>query len=369
MKINIPIILLSLVILLAQNNLFSQSDSLSQSPQVNSYYGNYNVKTKKVGKVASSLKVVQKENWVFENKANKKYKIAVFFPHMKDSYFLAVNHGIFKQAQRLGINFDLFEAGGYNNFGRQKRAFLKALKSNYDGIILASISYNKLNEDVSKAKIPIVEVINDIEAGDISAKSLVSFFDMGYKAGQYIIEQTKGQRINIAFFPGPRNSGWAGDSYYGFMQAIKESNESNISTFLPLFGDTGIATQKGLIKRAFHKYKNIDYIVGNAVAASIAPDVLKSLNKSMTKVVSTYITPDVYQLIKQSKIEAAPADMAATQGEIAVDMMVKILNGKKAGKDFAFRTGPNIPMITKTQLLNYEVLFGDKNFNAVYSNK
>ena len=351
-----------LIMLLILAKLFAQDI------EMNSYYGKYDVKTKKAGKIAKSLNPVQKENWKFEKKANKKYKIAVFFPHLKDSYFLAVNYGIFKEAQRLNVKFDLFEAGGYNNFGKQKRAFLKALKGNYDGIILASISYRKLNDDIKKAKIPIVEVINDIEAGGISAKSLVSFFDMGYKAGKYVIKDAKNKNINVAFLPGPKNSGWADDTYYGFIQAIKDAKIKNINTYLPLFGDTGVSTQKGLIKRALHKYKDVDYVVGNAVMASIAPDILTSLNKIDIKVVSTYIVPEVYKLIKQGKIVASPADMTVTQGMIAIDMMVKILNGKKAGKDFPFRSGPNIPVITKDNLLEYESMFGKKNFKAVFSN-
>jgi periplasmic protein TorT len=352
-----------LIVLLALGSLFAQNI------EMNSYYGQYDVKTKKASKIATSLGKVKKENWTFEKKANKKYKIAVFFPHIKDSYFLAVNYGIFKEAQRLGVKFDLFEAGGYNNFGNQKRAFLKALKSDYDGIILASISYNKLNEDIAKAKIPVIEVINDIEAEKISAKSLVSFFDMGYKAGNYLIKEAKGKSIDVAFLPGPRNSGWADDTYYGFMQAIKDSNAKHINTHLPLFGDTGVLTQKGLIKRAFHKYKNIDYIVANAVAASVGPDVLTSINKTNTKIISTYLVPEVYKLIQEGKIVASPSDMTVTQGMIALDMMVKILNGKRAGYDFAFRSGPNIPIITKDNLLHYESMFGMKNFKAVFSNR
>ena len=97
--------------------------------------------------------------------------------------------------------------------------------------------------------------------------------------------------------------------------------------------------------------------------------MLNLFNIVNTKVVSTYIIPDVYDLIKQGKIEAAPSDMTVTQGIIAVNMMAKILNGKKAGIDFPFRVGPNIPVITKDNLLNYESMFGTKNYQAVFSNR
>lgn len=344
---------------------------MSSNTEVQSYYGQYDIKTKKIGNAAKSLKEPIQENWVFETKSNKKYNIAVLFPHVKDSYWLAINNGILKEANRLGVTFDLYEAGGYNNFGKQKRQFLKAMKNNYDGIILGSISYNKLNEDIKNSNIPVVEVTNDIEAQYIKAKSLVSFFDMGYKAALYVITDSKNSYKNVAFLPGPKNSGWADDTYLGFKQALKDNNIKNIKVYNPIFGDTGKVTQKGLIKRAIKKYEDVDYLVGNAVAASIAPDVLASLNQKHTKIVSTYIIPEVFNLIRQGKVAAASSDMTIVQGKIALDMMVKILNGKKPGVDFAFRAGPNIPVVTKKNIVKYKYIsiFGEKNFDVVFSNK
>lgn len=339
--------------------------------EVKSYYGKYDISTKKIGKVAKSLNKPVQENWNFETKANKKYNIAVLFPHIKDSYWLAINNGILQEANRLGITFDLYEAGGYNNFGKQKRQFLKVANSDYDGIILGSISYDKLNKDIKNSKIPVVEVTNDIEAQDIKAKSLVSFFDMGYKAALYVIKDVKGSTKKVVFLPGPKNSGWADDTYLGFMQALKDNNSENINVYPPIFGDTGIATQKGLIKRLVYKYKEIDYLVGNAVAASIAPEVLSSLDKNKIKIVSTYIIPEVFHLINEGKVAAASSDMTIVQGKIALDMIVKILNGKKAGEDFAFRSGPNIPVVTKDNILKYKYIsiFGEKDFQVSFSNK
>jgi len=342
--------------------------ALAGNTKVSSYYGSYDVKTKKAGEVATSLVGPQKENYSFETKANKPYKIAVLFPHLKDSYWLAVNYGILQEANRLGVKFELFEVKGYNNLGKQKKVLSEITNANYDGVLLGSISYDKLNGVIEKSKVPVVEIINDIEAGDISAKSLVSFFTMGYKAGEYTIANAKGDNKTVAFLPGPKNSGWADDTYYGFLKAIEDKGAKNLTVYAPLFGDTDAKTQATLIKRAFAKYKNIDYVVGNAVAASVAPKVLSSLEQNRTKVVSTYIIPEVYTLIQQGKVAAAPSDMTVTQGRVGVDMLVKILNGKKAGVDFGFRVGPNIPVVTKSNLLAYESMFGSKDFKAVFSN-
>lgn len=345
---------------------------LSQDANVKSYYGVYNASQKEPGHPSQSLSKAVLEQWSFSKKS-KPYKIAVLVPHLKDPYFLSVNYGILKQANKNGIHFKLYEAGGYNHFGDQRKQFYNALKDKVDGIILASISYDKFDRDISKAKsmgIPVVEVINDVDAKDISAKSLVSFYEMGYTLGEHIAKISGDKKRSVAFLPGPDGSGWAPDTYKGFTAALQEHHKNNITVYKPLYGDTGEETQSILIKRALHKHKNIDYLVGNAVMAQVAPKVLETLHNKHTKVFSTYIIPQVYELILSSKVMAAPSDKNVLQAMIAVDMMQKILDGKKPGKDFAFRTGPVIPIITSENIKNfrYEDLFGKKRFEAIFSN-
>ena len=61
---------------------------------------------------------------------------------------------------------------------------------------------------------------------------------------------------------------------------------------------------------------------------------------------------------------ASPSDQPIIQCRIALDMMVRILNGEEAGKDFPFRSGPVIPVISKDNIAgyDYENLFGEKDY-------
>src|ERR1700750_356482 len=52
-------------------------------------------------------------------KANKRGRICVSFPHMKDAYWLAVDYGISEEAKDLGVAMHLVEAGGYTNLNKQ----------------------------------------------------------------------------------------------------------------------------------------------------------------------------------------------------------------------------------------------------------
>jgi protein TorT len=49
-------------------------------------------------------------------------------------------------------------------------------------------------------------------------------------------------------------------------------------------------------------------------------------------------------------------------------MMVRIFNGEVPGRDFPFRAGPFIPMVTPANIANfpYEGLFGPRDFQPVF---
>ena len=56
-------------------------------------------------------------------KAYKPWNVCVLFPHMKDTFWVAVDYGIVEEAKRMGINMTLYEAGGYENLPKQLSQF------------------------------------------------------------------------------------------------------------------------------------------------------------------------------------------------------------------------------------------------------
>ena len=342
--------------------------------KVNSYYGTYDVKQKQPGRPAASLEGPKAEDWVPPEKAAKPYVIGVSFPHLKDPYWLAVNYGIVAEARRLGVGIQLVAAGGYTEVDKQVSQMENLGQQKVDGIILASISYAALDpvvEEISKKKIPVVEVINDIQAQAIAAKALVSFFDMGKHAGEFVVSDAKTagkKEINVVFLPGPAGSGWAPDTLDGFNDAMKQF-DGKVNMLAVKWGDTGKNVQLDLIENSLKTFPKVDYLVANAVAADAAVGPLAETGRAKSvKVVSTYIIPPLYEKIKKGTVAAAPSDLTVTQGRMAVDAMVRILNGQKPGKDFPFRAGPNIPTLTQKNIdeYPYELLFGPKDFRPEF---
>jgi len=301
-------------------------------------------------------------------KSSKKWRISVFFPHMKDSYWLAVNYGVAYEAKRLGVRMDLYQAGGYDNLDVQLAQIKESVATRTDGVIIGAISYDGLNGLVNgiRAKgIPVIDVINGMSTDMVSAKSLVSFGEMGFKAGEYIVRMhpKKGKKVHVAWFPGPRDAGWVKAGDRGFRMAVADSAIEIVAT---RYGDTGKKVQAVLLEEVLTAYSDLDYVAGTAVTAEAAVKVLRKRGlEKRIKIMAYYLTPGVYRGIKRGKILAAPTDSAVIQGRIAIDQIVRILEKK----EYIKHVGPKLYVIDKTNVDSFDrsTSLAPKGFRATYT--
>ena len=137
-------------------------------------------------------------------KATKKWNICVSFPHMKDAYWMAVNYGVVDESRRMGVSMQLLEAGGYVNLNKQISQIEDCIESGSDAVVIGAISYEGLNNLVSEIRkkgIPVIDVINGMSSKELSAKSLVSFGEMGSKAGEYLVQNIQ-KAVKLSMLPG-----------------------------------------------------------------------------------------------------------------------------------------------------------------------
>jgi len=178
-------------------------------------------------------------------KAEKPYKLCVLFPHMKDSFWVAVAYGIVKQAEAMNVNITLYEAGGYENLPKQLSQFDDCMASSPDAIIVGAISGAGLSKKFEEAKtkgVPVVGVANPLPPNALPAAIYVDFVAMGAVTGEGLLAQAKpGDKLNIVTFPGPAGSGWAESFNEGFKKAV--SKNPNAKVLAEKFGDSGVAVQ------------------------------------------------------------------------------------------------------------------------------
>jgi protein TorT len=295
----------------------------------------------------------KKVDYVPLEKASKKWDLCVSFPHMKDAYWMAVNYGVAEEAKRLRVKLTLVEAGGYTNLNKQISQIEDCVASGAQAVVIGAISLTGLNnlvKEVRSRNIPVIDVINGMSSPDLSAKSLVSFGEMGAKTGQYIAKlHPKGSgKVKVAWFPGPPGAGWVEAGNAGFVGAVKNSDIEIVDT---KYGDTGKEIQAKLVEDVLEANPDIQYIVGTSPTSEAAVQIVRDRGlEGKIKILSYYFTPGVYENIKAGKVLAAPTDSAVIQGRIAIDQAVRILEGKPYEK----HVGPALYMIDSDNIGTFD---------------
>jgi protein TorT len=317
-------------------------------------------------KNSTATKVVA--DYIPLERAERSWSLCAAFPHMKDSYWLAVNYGLASETKRLGVQMRLYEAGGYDNLAVQINQIKACAAAGADGVIVGAISYDGLDELVANLRdrgVPVVDLVNGMSSDQTAARSLVSFEEMGYRAGEYIASRhpKDARPARVAWFPGPHKAGWVKDGDRGFRRALAGSAAELVAV---RHGDTGRAMQTTLIEEVLEANGNIDYIAGTAVTAGAAVKVLRLRGLDhRIQVVSYYFTPEVYREIKRGRILCAPTDSPVIQGRIAVDQLVRIIEHKP----FYDKVGPRIHIIDGENIgsLDRETSLAPGGFQATYS--
>lgn len=282
-------------------------------------------------------------------KAEQAWNICVSFPHMKDAYWLGVDYGVAEEAKRLGVKMNLVEAGGYTELAKQISQIEDCVAGGAQAVVIGAISYDGLNNLVTELKkkdIPVIDVINGISSPDITAKSLVSFYTMGYETGAYLARKhpAGSEPVKVGWFPGPAGAGWVEAANSGFLDAVKGSA---VTVLEPKYGDTGKEVQLKLVEDVLQSAPDIRYVAGTAVTAEAAQGLVRERGlQGKLDLLAFYMTPGVYEGIKRGFILAAPADSMVIQGRIAMDQAVRALEGK----ELISHVGPKIFVVDPSNI-------------------
>lgn len=280
--------------------------------------------------------------------ASKPWTVCASFPHLKDSYWLSVNYGMVEEARRLGIKLRVVEAGGYPNVERQIAQVKACVAEGADVLALGTVSFDGLTPTVQEIakSIPVIGIVNDIADPGVTAKTGVSWTTMGRLPGEYLAERhpAGSDPVKVAWFPGPKGSGWVPFVEQGFRGAVADSAVDIVVT---KYGDTGTEIQVILVEEALEEHPDIDYIVGSAVTAEAAISVLRARGLTgKIGIVADYYTHAVYRGLKRGRVLAAPTDFQVLQGRLGIDLAVRALEGtllyRHIGPAIELVTGDNI---------------------------
>jgi len=301
-------------------------------------------------------------------KASKPWNICVLFPHMKDTFWVAVDYGIVEEAKREGVNMTLYEAGGYENLPKQLAQFDDCMAGNFDAIVVGPISEAGLTRkmrEAAKAGKPVISTVNPLPKAPAIARMYVDFTLMGEQTGKFLVDYMKGKPARVVNFPGPAGSGWAEQFNNGFKKAIESA--SNVKLLGEKFGDSGVAVQLGLIQNALQAYPEMNVIWGCAPAAEAAIGAVRQAGRNNMLIISSYENQAMLDALNKGEILAFATQYPVLEGRVAIDTAVRILEHKPYIK-FSM---PIPDIIDKDNLdkINMSLVLAPASFKAEYSVK
>ena len=301
-------------------------------------------------------------------KASKPWNICVLFPHMKDTFWVAVDYGVVEEAKRMGVNMTLYQAGGYENLPKQLSQFDDCMAGNFDAIVVGPISEaglsKKFAEGVKAGKV-IISTINPVSKATVTAKTTVDFTTMGQQTGTYLTDYLKGETANVVTFPGPAGSGWAEDFLAGFKNVV--AGKSNIKVLADKFGDSGVAVQSGLIQNALQAYPDMNVIWGCAPAAEAAIGAVAQAGRKGVLIMSSYENQAMLDALNKGEILGFATQYPVMQGRIAIDMAVRALEHQPFIK--SLKAIPDMIAQSNLKTINMGLVLAPSTFKAVYSVK
>lgn len=243
---------------------------------------------------------------------------------MKDSYWLSLNYGMQEAARRYGVDLKVLEAGGYSQLATQQAQIDQCKQWGAEAILLGSstTSFPDLQKQV--ASLPVIELVNAIDAPQVKSRVGVPWFQMGYQPGRYLVQWAHGKPLNVLLMPGPDNAGGSKEMVEGFRAAIAGSPVRIVDIAL---GDNDIEIQRNLLQEMLERHPEIDVVAGTAIAAEAAMGEGRNLKTPLT-VVSFYLSHQVYRGLKRGRVIMAASDQMVWQGELAVEQAIRQLQGQ-----------------------------------------
>lgn len=301
-------------------------------------------------------------------KAAKPWNICVLFPHMKDTFWVAVDYGVVQEAKRMGVNMTLYEAGGYENLPKQLAQFDDCMAGNFDAIVVGPISEagltRKFREATTAGK-PVISTVNPVSKSPYTAKMDVDFTVMGEQTGGFLVDYLKGKPAQVVNFPGPAGSGWAEQFNNGFKSAIQKT--SNTKLLGEKFGDSGVAVQLGLIQNALQAYPDMNVIWGCAPAAEAAIGAVRQAGRKDVLILSSYENQAMLDAMNKDEILAFATQYPVLEGRVAIDTAVRILEHQPFIK--SAQTIPSIIDKQDISKVNMGLVLAPADFKAEYSVK
>ncbi|HAY09203.1 MAG TPA: TMAO reductase system periplasmic protein TorT, partial [Thauera sp.] len=119
--------------------------------------------------------------------ASRPWTLCAVYPHLKDSYWLAVNYGMVDEARALGLGLRVLMGKGYENLESQRAGVSDCIAdTRTDALLVGTVSFAGLNDLLRPyaAQHPVLGLVNDIDASVVRSRVGVPWYQLGWQIGR-----------------------------------------------------------------------------------------------------------------------------------------------------------------------------------------
>jgi ABC-type sugar transport system substrate-binding protein len=270
-------------------------------------------------------------------KPAREYVIGVSFPHFKDPYWIAEAYGVEQEAKRLGVEARINAASGYGDTTGQLRQIDTYLTQQVDALLLGAVDSKAMAPAADRAWNEGIPVIYTNALAE-SERSIGVYTDdelAGTKQADYIA--SKDPNAQVIAMCGPPGVVWPKKRCEAFVDRLEEKAPDS-KVLAMKYHDMDRAKIAEVAGNTLEGFPEATWVYNSTdLQAKGVIDALRARGDDPGEVKITNLTigEELYDYMKEGWITYALSERAVTQGRLAVDMAVMILNGEKPPANWA----------------------------------
>jgi ABC-type sugar transport system substrate-binding protein len=261
-------------------------------------------------------------------KPSKQYRIGIAIPHLANPHYVGQAYGYIDEAQALGAQVTLLEAGGYEHLDKQISQVEDLIASKVDAIILAAISGPgtvAAVEEAAAAGIPVINV-NVMTDSDKVVTRIRSDDDViGRMQADFMGDRLKGAG-NIVMLRGAPGTSWAEIRGNAFKKQLA-AKYPNVKILGEQYSQSTPADGLRLMEDFLQTFPQISGVYNGADSTAVgAAQAVKSAGKAGSIVMTaTDFQIDTEKFVRDGVITATVLQQPVTMGRWGVRAAIDYL--------------------------------------------
>jgi ABC-type sugar transport system substrate-binding protein len=264
-------------------------------------------------------------------KPSKQYKIGIAIPHLANPHYVGQAYGYIDEAQALGAQVTLLEAGGYEHLDKQISQVEDLIASKVDAIILAAISGPgtvSAVEAAVAAGIPVINVNVMTDSDKVVTRVRSDDDVIGRMQADFMGDRLKGAG-NVVMLRGAPGTSWAEIRGNAFRQQLA-AKYPNVKILGEQYSQSTPTDGLRLMEDFLQTFPQINGVYNGADSTAVgAAQAVRASGKAGSIVMTaTDFQLDTEKFIREGVITASVLQQPVTMGRWGVRAAINYLEKK-----------------------------------------